>query len=89
MATVGPYRVILADPARKGLNSLPRDVQARIIPRLVALADDPRPQGCTKLRGADQYRIRVGDYRVIYRIDDEAQIVGVEKITHRRDVYRP
>jgi mRNA interferase RelE/StbE len=52
------------------------------------LADDPRPPGAVKLAGRDDYRIRVGDYRIVYAVDDEEGLVIVARIAHRRDVYR-
>jgi mRNA interferase RelE/StbE len=88
MATAA-YRLILTNSARKGLASLPRDVQERIGPEITALANDPRPHGCKKLGGSDAYRIRVGNYRVIYTIDDVNLVVFVIGVGHRRDVYRP
>ena len=60
----------------------------RIDLRLLVLADDPRPVGVKKLHGQDRYRIRVGDYRVIYQIEDEVLLVLVVEIAHRREVYR-
>lgn len=56
--------------------------------RVGVLADDPRPPGIQKLRGRDQYRLRIGDYRVLYVIDDDGQIVTIASVGHRRDVYR-
>jgi mRNA interferase RelE/StbE len=67
---------------------LPATVVARIVPRLERLASTPRPPGCKKLKGGDkEWRIRVGDYRLVYVIDDKAGIVDVTRISHRRDVY--
>jgi mRNA interferase RelE/StbE len=61
---------------------------ARIMPRLERLAGAPRPPGCKKLRGGDnEWRIRVGDYRVVYVIDDVAKTIDVTRIAHRREVY--
>lgn len=60
-----------------------------MIERIERLADDPRPIGCEKLAGrGDQLRIRQGDFRILYTVDDEAETVTVVKIGHRRDVYR-
>ena len=53
-----------------------------------ALADDPRPLGCEKLSGREGYRIRVGEWRAIYRVDDQQRRVDVVRVAHRRDVYR-
>ena len=61
---------------------------ARIVPRLEGLASEPRPPGCKKLRGGDnEWRIRIGDYRAVYEIDDVAKTVDVTRIAHRREVY--
>ena len=82
------YRVALVSSAEKELQHLPAQVASRIVPRLERLASVPRPAGCKKLKGGDkQWRIRVGDYRVVYEIDDVAKTVDVTRIAHRRDVY--
>ena len=61
---------------------------ARIDRKLESLADNPRPAGCKKLKGyKDQWRVRVGDWRVVYIIDDAAKLVSVTRIAHRREVY--
>lgn len=82
------YRIVLTSTAEKELSRLPNQMVARIFPKIELLAKDPRPHGCVKLSaGRDEWRIRVGDYRVIYSIDDEVQVVDVTRIAHRRDVY--
>ncbi len=82
------YRVTLKSSAEKEFLRLPDPVSVRIFPRIKALATNPRPQGCKKLKGGrDEWRIRVGDYRVIYTVDDEEKIVKVTRIAHRREVY--
>jgi len=66
---------------------LPESISARIFPKIKALGTDPRPNGCKKLSGGrDEWRIRVGDYRVIYTVDDDKKIVKVTRIAHRREV---
>jgi mRNA interferase RelE/StbE len=81
--------VEFARPALKQFQDLPQKVQRRIAPAIDALADEPRPRGVEKLEGEDdQYRIRVGSYRVIYSIWDDRLVVLVIRIGHRRDVYR-
>jgi len=68
---------------------LPNDVLERIVDKIQSLADEPRPDGVVKLKGSDnEYRIRVGDYRVRYEIDHESQIVKLLQCKHRKDVYR-
>jgi mRNA interferase RelE/StbE len=85
---VPEYRVTLKSSAEKEFFRLPDTVSARIIPKIKALATDPRPHGSKKLRGGtDEWRIRIGDYRVIYVIDDEEMKVKVTRIAHRREVY--
>jgi mRNA interferase RelE/StbE len=82
------YRVALTGSAEKELQSLPTKMIARMMPRLEKLATKPRPSGCKKLRGGDnEWRIRIGDYRVVYVIDDDAKTVDVTRIAHRREVY--
>ena len=81
-------RVALKASAAKELQELSSKVVARIVPRLENLASAPRPAGCVKLRGGDiQWRIRVGDYRVVYEIDDAEKTVDITRIAHRREVY--
>ncbi len=82
------YRVALAASAEKELHGLPATVIARMMPRLEHLAEVPRPRGCKKLKGGDkEWRIRVGDYRIVYEIDDTAKTVDVTRIAHRREAY--
>ncbi|HEY5161697.1 MAG TPA: type II toxin-antitoxin system RelE/ParE family toxin [Terriglobales bacterium] len=83
------YRVALTASTEKELHGLPTKVVARIMPRLEHLALAPRPPGCKKLKGGDkEWRIRVGDYRIVYVIDDTARTVDVTRIAHRREVYK-
>lgn len=83
------YTIIFARSARKELEKLDRAVIARIFPRIEDLGSHPRPTGCTKLRGvAELWRIRIGDYRVVYSIDDANRIVDIIAVRHRRDAYQ-
>lgn len=83
------YTVEIRPAVERQLSALPRPVQTRIKEKVDALADEPRPPGCTKLAGPDDFwRIRVGDYRVVYAIHDDVLIVLVVRIGHRREVYR-
>lgn len=70
------------------LGALEQQTQARIARAIDELADAPRPRGVKKLKGGTGYRIRVGDYRVIYEIDDNANALTVTVIAHRKDAYR-
>jgi mRNA interferase RelE/StbE len=85
---VGSYRLLIKRSAAKELEAVPTKDRKRIAAKIAALAGDPRPVGCEKLSGADKYRLRQGDYRVVYGVDDAALAVTVVKIGHRRDVYR-
>ncbi len=83
------YRVRVSASAKKELARLPRQVQRRVVRALDRLPDRPRPRGVRKLAGSqDVYRLRVGDYRVVYRIADRALVILVVRIGRRRDVYR-
>ena len=83
------YRVLLERRAEKELARLSPEVHDRIIRAIQALATNPRPPGCRKLAGSQRdWRIRVGDYRVVYEIADEIRVVRVNRVRHRRDVYR-
>ena len=82
------YKLLIKRSAAKELEELPPKVRRRVASKIDALGTTPRPPGVEKLSGQEKYRIRQGDYRVLYAIDDDAQIVTVVKIGHRRDVYR-
>jgi len=82
------YSVFVTSSARKELAEVPSRDRERIVARIGALADDPRPPGCEKLSLQEKYRVRQGDYRIVYTIKDTEVTVCVVKIGHRRDVYR-
>jgi mRNA interferase RelE/StbE len=82
------HRIEITPSAAKELSRIPRKNLRRIVARIQALADDPRPPGSRKLCAQENYRIRQGDYRVLYQIEDDVLVVYVVKIAHRRDVYR-
>lgn len=83
------YRVFLERAAEKDLKDLSSKLYNRIIVALQTLAKNPRPPGCRKLTGSDNdWRIRVGDHRIVYEIDDAKEIVRVNRVRHRREVYR-
>ncbi|MGA7695494.1 MAG: type II toxin-antitoxin system RelE/ParE family toxin [Candidatus Sulfotelmatobacter sp.] len=82
------YDVALTASAAKELKKLPGQLVARIVSRLESLTDNPRPPGCKKMQGGDrEWRIRIGDYRVVYTIDDAQLLVEVTRIRHRSGVY--
>ena len=83
------YRIRLTPEARRNLLKLPKDVLRRVDARILALAEEPRPRQSRKLRGADDlWRVRVGDYRIVYTLEDEDLVVIVLRVGHRREVYR-
>jgi mRNA interferase RelE/StbE len=82
-------KITFARSARKELQSFPVDVAERVLEKIESLAENARPPGCKKLSGGmNLWRLRVGQYRIVYKIDDNAGIVDVVIIRHRRDVYR-
>ena len=82
------YNVLIAKSAAKELERVPTKDRQRIVAKISSLADDPRPVGAEKLSGEDKYRIRQGDYRILYEIVDSELIVTVVRIGNRREVYR-
>ena len=82
------YSLFLKRSAAKDLEAVAAKDRRRIVDRIQALATEPRPPGVEKLSGAEKYRVRQGDYRILYTIDDGANTVVVVKIGLRRDVYR-
>ena len=82
------YQVIIKHSAEKELDALQANLHERIVKRLLALEENPRPTGSKKLQGQESYRLRVGDYRVLYTIDDKTKQVTVLSVGHRREVYR-
>ena len=81
------YSVLLASAAQREFRKLPREHVERVTDSLASLAEDPRTNA-EKLQGEDAFRIRVGRYRVVFRVDDHAREVLVVRIAHRREVYR-
>jgi mRNA interferase RelE/StbE len=85
---VGSYSVVIKSSAQGELDALDDAVFTRIDRKILALAENPRPAGCKKLKGyKDQWRIRVGDWRVIYFVDDSAKRVTITRVAHRREAY--
>ena len=82
------YRLELRPSVEKDLDRLQGETWQRVKTALKDLREDPRPAGCVKLSGGEGWRIRVGDWRAIYDIDDGAQLVTVLRVKHRKDVYR-
>jgi mRNA interferase RelE/StbE len=85
---VASYSLVIKPSAAKELESVPLKDRRRIVRRLQALASEPRAPGVQKLSGAEKYRLRQGDYRILYAIDDTERTVVIVKIGQRGDVYR-
>ena len=82
------YRVELRRSSQKSLEKIQTQERSRIITALLELEQNPRPRGIEKIRGTELYRIREGDYRIVYDINDSEKSVTIVRIGHRRDVYR-
>ncbi len=82
------YKIFIERSAQKSLSKIPNPNRNRIIESISGLSTIPRPQGAKKLTGRDAWRIRVGNYRIIYEIHDDKVIILIVKIGHRRDVYK-
>lgn len=82
------YTLRVRRSAEKELDRLPESIHERLSRRILGLEDNPRPQGAKKLSNRAEYRLRVGQYRVLYTIDDEHKIVEIVAVCHRREVYR-
>ncbi len=82
------YSLEIKRSAAKELADLPDKDRTRLIARIQSLADDPRPSGAEKLSGQERYRLRQGDYRILYEIHDHVLLIIVVRIGHRREVYR-
>ena len=83
------YEITFARSARRELEALETQLVARVWARIQALGGQPRPPGCRKVQGEEGvWRIRVGDYRVLYEINDATRIIDIAAVRHRRDAYR-
>jgi len=81
------YNILILPRAQKELAQLPAKVYEQVRDSIRILSQNPRPHSCLKLTGRDGWRVRVGNYRVIYEIDDKQQTVTILHVGHRRDVY--
>jgi len=82
------YSLFFKRSAERELRGVPKTDLSRIFSRIKKLLQDPRPPGCEKLSNQERYRIREGDYRIVYSVDDDAGRIEVVKVGHRREVYR-
>jgi mRNA interferase RelE/StbE len=83
------YTIVVSHSAEKDLEQLPNAILKRVVIAIDGLASEPRPSGCKKLKGEKEqlYRVRIGDYRIIYMIADKIQVVDIRRIRHRKEVY--
>ena len=85
-----PYRLIIKRSAERDLRRLPRELFLRLNKQILALREEPRPAGVRKMEGSvSDWRLRVGDYRLLYEVNDTERTVTIVRVRHRRDVYRP
>jgi mRNA interferase RelE/StbE len=86
---VAKYKILIKASAAKEIARIPtRKDRRKVVEKIRKLGDDPRPRGCEKLSGQNRYRVRQGNYRIIYSIDDDRLVVHVVKVGDRKDVYR-
>ncbi len=85
---MGRYSIFIKKSAAKELEGLPKRDLVKVLARIEGLAEDPRPPGAEKLAGLELYRVRQGNYRIVYSVEDRMLTVWVIKVGHRREVYR-
>ncbi|MEO6328603.1 MAG: type II toxin-antitoxin system RelE/ParE family toxin [Ginsengibacter sp.] len=83
------YRIEIKRSALKELSQISPPYNKKIVEGIDELANNPRPNGCKKLKGSEAYRIRVADYRIVYTVEDVIKLIEVQRIGHRKDVYKP
>ncbi|HPJ97202.1 MAG TPA: type II toxin-antitoxin system RelE/ParE family toxin [Syntrophales bacterium] len=82
------YEIYFKEPVEKDFRTVPKEDLKKILQRIEALSDDPRPPGHEKLTGQERYRVRQGLYRIIYSVQDKELTIWIVKVGHRKDVYR-
>jgi mRNA interferase RelE/StbE len=85
---MGKYRIVFRKSVARDLRPMPTKELGKILATIESLSEEPRPSGIEKLSGQDRYRLRQGNYRIIYEINDMDVVVAVVKVGHRKDVYR-
>ena len=85
---MGRYRVAFRKSVAQDLRRIPNRDLRRILATIESLSEEPRPPGTEKLSGQERYRVRQGNYRIIYEINDDEVVVVVVKVGHRKDVYQ-
>ena len=82
------YKIYFRSSVLKDLKKIPKNILRKILTKINQLGDNPRPHGCEKLTSQDRYRIRHGNYRIVYSIQDDVLTVWIVKVGHRKDSYR-
>jgi mRNA interferase RelE/StbE len=82
------YEILILRSPEKEMEDLPKAIQSRISTRILSLENNPRPRNTKKLSQRDEYRLRVGDYRILYTVNDSDNTVTVVAVNHRREAYR-
>ena len=82
------YELLFKKSVAKDLRVIPKTDLRKLLARIRALANDPRPPGCQKLSGRERYRVRQGSYRIVYEIEDRRLTVLIVRVAHRRETYR-
>jgi len=82
------YKLFFKKSVQKDFDSIPKKDLKRILGRIESLSEDPRPKGCEKLTGQERYRLRQGQYRIVYSIQDDELSIWVVKVGHRKHIYR-
>ncbi len=82
------YEIQIKKSAAKELSKIPKETLLRVISKIESLADDPHPTGSIKLTNQEKYRVRVKNYRILYKIEDDILTIFVIKVGHRKDIYR-
>ncbi len=83
------YELVVRPSVQRDVRGIPSKDLRRILERMEALRNNPRPANCVKLSGQESYRVRQGNYRIIHELDDTQRVVVIAKVGHRREVYRP
>jgi len=82
------YRIVIKKSAAKEIENIQKKDRIRIVEKIRSLSSDPRPSGSKKLSGKEKYRIRQGNFRILYQVIDDALVINVVKVGHRRDIYK-
>lgn len=85
---MGNYRIVIKKSAAKEIEKIQKQDRIRIVEKIRSLSSDPRPSGSKKLSGKEKYRIRQGNFRILYQVIDDALVINVVKVGRRRDIYK-